>query len=228
VNYGRVIPAEFLSRPNRFIAHVRLADAPESLHAVHVKNTGRCRELLIPGVRVWLKESDNPDRKTKYSLITVEKAGFGLINLDSQAPNRVALEMLSAENPVAEIKREYSWGDSRLDFALFPADGPLTLIEVKGVTLERDGVAIFPDAPTERGLKHVGELMKAKASGFEARILFIIQMKGVTVFRPNDETHPAFGEALRAAKRAGVEILARDCIVTSDGIQADCPVPVQL
>ena len=222
--YDTVIPGAFIARPNRFIARVQINGAEET---VHVKNTGRCRELLIPGARVWLAEGANPGRKTRYDLVAVEKGGL-LINMDSQAPNRAAAEALPRLFPgTAEIRSEVTWGDSRLDLL---AKGPAgdTYIEVKGCTLEQDGVALFPDAPTERGVKHLRELEKVVAAGHRAALLIIIQMKGVRVFRPNRRTHPAFADALAHARAAGVEVLACDCLVTPDSLTVDAPVPVEL
>lgn len=230
MKYKNIKAGEFVSRPNRFIAQVMIDG---ELHTVHVKNTGRCRELLVPGCRVYLEESDNPSRKTKYDLVAVEKVvdgGVLIINMDSQIPNFVAEEWLRggalfSEN--ATIRREMKYGSSRFD--IYVEDGERrAFIEVKGVTLEADGVAMFPDAPTERGVKHVTELISAVNDGYEAYILFIVQMKGVNVFRPNDITHPQFGEALRRARDAGVGVLVVDCYVTPDSIVADAMVKVEL
>ena len=222
--YDTVIPGAFIARPNRFIARVQINGAEET---VHVKNTGRCRELLIPGARVWLAEGANPGRKTRYDLVAVEKGGL-LINMDSQAPNRAAAEALPRLFPgTAEIRSEVTWGDSRLDLL---AKGPAgdTYIEVKGCTLEQYGVALFPDAPTERGVKHLRELENAVRAGHAAALLIVIQMKGVRVFRPNRRTHPAFAEALLHARDAGVQVLARDCLVTPDSLTLDQAVEVEL
>ncbi len=229
--YDKISKATFLSRPNRFIARV-LLEGEEVV--VHVKNTGRCRELLYDGVTVYLARSANPARKTLYDLIAVEKRmpddTVQLVNLDSQLPNAVAAEylrtsgMFSAE---AVFRREVTHGDSRFDLCI--EDGrQITFVEVKGVTLERDGVALFPDAPTERGIKHLKGLAQCVAEGYDARVLFVIQMKGISCFSPNDDTHPAFGEALRAAAAAGVKVMAVDCIVTPHGLKADHPVYVVL
>lgn len=225
MKYNSVITAEFIDRPNRFIAHVRLSDG--SIETVHVKNTGRCRELLVPGCRVILADGENPARKTKYDLVKVEKPGIGLINMDSQAPNAMAYEWLCKNNPDAEIRREITYGSSRFDLCV-TENGKTTFIEVKGVTLESDGIAMFPDAPTERGVKHIRELIECKKAGFGAKILFVIQMKGVKCLIPNDETHPAFGAALRDAEAAGVEVGAYDCIVTDTSAVIDESVRVCL
>ena len=226
MRYQTVVPGCFLKRPNRFIAHVETAEGEQ---IVHVKNTGRCRELLIPGATVYLEKSGNPERKTAYDLVAVEKGSI-LINMDSQAPNRVFGEWAAAGGflpEVTAVRREYTYGDSRLDFCLETPAG-LHLVEVKGVTLERDGLALFPDAPTERGIKHIRELQRAAESGMEATLCFVIQMKGIHALSPNDETHPAFGAALREAAAAGVQIKAWDCLVTPDTLVIDQPVPVLL
>ena len=218
MKYENIVEGVFLSRPNRFIAQV-LIDGKEQ--TVHVKNTGRCKELLIKGAAVWLQKSDNPLRKTAYDLIAVKK-GDELINMDSQIPNAVAEEWLKKAtlfSPDAVIKREVTFGNSRFD--LFVEDrNRKAFIEVKGVTLENDGVASFPDAPTLRGIKHINELIKCAERGFEAYIIFIIQMKGVHLFTPNYETHPEFGEALKMASEKGAKIIALDCFVTPDSIEA--------
>lgn len=230
MRYEKIKEGIFLDRPNRFIARVRVDDTIET---VHVKNTGRCKELLLPDSKVYLSVSDNPKRKTKYDLIAVEKRiaeASLLINMDSQIPNDVAEEWLKREKLFSEnasIKREVRYGSSRFDF--FITDGNRkAFLEVKGVTLEENGTAMFPDAPTERGVKHIRELMQCIKEGYEAYILFVIQMKSVTKFRPNDATHPAFGETLREAERAGVKIFATDCIVTSDSISPDKRIAVRL
>lgn len=223
IKYEKVKRGVFLERPNRFIAKVEING---SIETVHVKNTGRCRELLIEGAMVYLSESDNPLRKTKYDLICVEKqTGNGniLINMDSQIPNDVAGEWLKkgklfSENAV--IKREVKFGNSRFDFYI--EDGKRkAFLEVKGVTLENNGVAMFPDAPTQRGVKHIRELVSCLEEGYESYILFIIQMKGVDVFKPNYITDPDFSKALKAASASGVKIIALDSIVASDSIVAD-------
>lgn len=202
MEYSKVREATFLRRPNRFIAQV-LIDGKE--HTVHVKNTGRCRELLLPGARVILSEADNPDRKTKYDLIAVEKPSLGLINIDSQAPNRVVQEWLTDMHPDV-LKPEYTFGRSRLDFYLECGDDKI-LMEVKGCTLEVDGIGYFPDAPTERGAKHLRELAHAVRLGYSCFIVFVIQMEGVTEVRPNRNTDPDFAAAWEEAKAAGVRFL---------------------
>lgn len=224
MTYDRIRPGTFLDRPNRFIAHVEIGGVVET---VHVKNTGRCRELLIPGARVYVQECDNPVRKTRFDLIAVEKGSL-LINMDAQAPNTVAAEVLPRLFPdLTQLRREVSHGDSRFDLYLErPAER--RFVEVKGVTLEQDGVALFPDAPTLRGIKHLHGLTRCLREGFQATVLFIIQMKGVTAFRPNDAAHPEFAEALRQAAAAGVDVRAVDCLVTPTSLVADAPVPVEL
>lgn len=231
MKYTEIKKGSFLSRPNRFIAKV-LIDGNEE--TVHVKNTGRCKELLTPGATVYLYVSDNKSRKTKYDLIAVEKIREGtvplLVNMDSQVPNTVAHEWLRicglfSENAV--IRREVTYGKSRFDFYIEDS-GRRAFLEVKGVTLENDGVASFPDAPTERGVKHINELISALGDGYEGYVLFVIQMKEVSLFKPNDTTHKAFGDALRSAQKAGVKILAVDCIVTPDSIKCDKPVDIKL
>lgn len=231
MNYSKVLAGEFVDRPNRFIAHVRVDGVVE---VVHVKNTGRCRELLLPGSRVYLAVSDNPSRKTKYDLIAVEKVSPSgktlLINMDSQAPNDVAGEWLAQGGLFGvgnEIRREVRHGASRFDFAI-DAAGHRHFLEVKGVTLERDGIALFPDAPTERGVKHLHELAGCVQAGYGAHVLFVVQMKGIREFRPNDAMHPAFGDALRQASQAGVKIWAMDCRVLPDNLELDAPVLVCL
>lgn len=231
IKYNKIKVAEFVDRPNRFIANV-LVDGASCV--AHVKNTGRCRELLVPGCTVILSESDNPARKTKYDLIAVYKVRRNkpplLINMDSQIPNDVAEEWLKSGclfSKSAVFKREVTFGKSRFDF--YVEDGSRkAFVEVKGVTLENDGVAMFPDAPTERGVKHLNELSEAIEHGYDAYIFFIIQMKDIKAFRPNDATHKAFGDALRAARKRGVKILALDCLVTDDTIQADGYIDVNL
>ena len=230
MKYHHIRKAEFLSRPNRFIARV-LIDGKEE--TVHVKNTGRCRELLTEGCTVYLEESDNPARKTRFDLVTVEKLRQGamplLVNMDSQIPNAAAEEWLKKGELFSEqavIRREYTYGDSRFDFRIEDG-GKVSFLEVKGVTLENDGVVLFPDAPTERGVKHIHELIRAKNEGFGAYILFVIQMKEVTEFRPNDAMHREFGDALREAEKVGVKLLAYDCIVTPDSMTIDRPVTIR-
>ena len=225
MHYENMIPGIFLSRPNRFIAHVEIGGREE---IVHVKNTGRCRELLAPGARVWCQRSHNPSRKTKYDLITVRK-GERLINMDSQAPNIAAGEWLRSGGlgPVKDLKAESLHGDSRFDFS-FTLEGRPCFLEVKGVTLEHDGVCAFPDAPTDRGTKHLRGLTAAAKEGFGAYVLFVIQMPDVKYLHPNDATDPAFGAALREAAENGVTILAMDCAVTEDTMALRLPVPVNL
>ena len=214
MKYLKTCQAKFIDRPNRFIAHVELNGDVET---VHVKNTGRCKELLIPGVTVILEESDNESRKTKYDLIAVYKENFGLINIDSQAPNKVAKEWLE-DKDYTFIKPEYTYGNSRIDFYMEKEDKKY-LMEVKGCTLERDGVGYFPDAPTERGVKHIYELIKAKEDGYEVALAFVIQMEGVNEVLPNISTHPEFGTAMSAAKEAGVKILFIKCKVYEDRLE---------
>ena len=231
MKYDKVITGRFLNRPNRFIAEVEIDGKP---HTVHVKNTGRCRELLIPGCTVYLSVADEPQRKTKYDLIAVQKQRIGkpplLINMDSQAPNHAVAEWLPNSGLFSEkavIRREVTHSLSRFDF--YAEDGPArTFLEVKGVTLERDGIALFPDAPTERGIKHLRELTACIQDGYEAYVLFVIQMKDIHRFSPNDETHAVFGEALRAASHAGVNLLAMDCTVTEDSMTIDKSIPIVL
>jgi len=216
----------FLDRPNRFIAHVEIDGAVE---VCHVKNTGRCRELLVPGTTVYLERSSNPQRKTKYDLIGVCKGAL-MINMDSHAPNKVFGEFAAAGqflSGLSVIRPEFTWEDSRFDFRLEDREGPI-FVEVKGVTLEIGGEARFPDAPTERGIKHLRGLQRAVEQGYRAAVVFVIQMKGVTRFSPNDETHPAFGQALRQAVDSGVQIFAYDCRVTPDTLEIDQPVSVVL
>lgn len=219
MKYENIVKGVFLSRPNRFIAQVLIEGKEQT---VHVKNTGRCKELLVKGNEVWLQKSDNPLRKTAYDLIAVKKGDL-LVNMDSQIPNAVAAEWLKKGNlfsKQAVIKREVTFGNSRFD--LFIEDGNRkAFVEVKGVTLENDGIASFPDAPTLRGVKHINELIKCTECGFEAYIIFIIQMKGVHLFTPNYKTHREFGEVLKSAQEKGVRIIALDCIVTENSIEAD-------
>lgn len=227
MRYNQIVPATFLARPNRFVAEVLLSDG----HTVvcHVKNTGRCRELLIPGTQVWLEESDNPARKTAYDLIAVEK-GKRIVNMDSQAPNRVFREWAVSCGVFGErvsIRPEYRFGESRLDFCMETERG-LHLAEVKGVTLEEQGHARFPDAPTERGVRHIRELQRAVENGIDATLFFVIQMENIQSLRPNDETHPAFGAAMREAAAAGVRMMAWDCQVTPDTLTICRQVPVLL
>ena len=223
MTYKTVRTGIFRARPNRFIAIVDI-DGTDTV--CHVKNTGRCKELLIPGCTVFLEQADHPARKTPYDLIAVYK-GERLINMDSQAPNAVAAAYLAARFPDATIRREVTYGDSRFDFHIENGEEKW-YIEVKGCTLEIDNIGYFPDAPTERGVKHIRHLIRAAEEGYRAAILFIIQMEGVAAIRPNDVTHPAFGAALRDAAAAGVEVWATDCVVTPDTLTHKHPVPVQL
>ena len=225
MHYGTMVQGTFIARPNRFIAHVEIDGKQE---VCHVKNTGRCRELLPPGAQVWCQVSGNPNRKTKYDLITVRK-GDRFINMDSQAPNTAAKEWLlsGALGKVENLRPETVHGDSRFDFS-FTLDGKPCLMEVKGVTLENDGVCAFPDAPTERGVKHLKGLTRAAQDGYGAFVLFVIQMPDVKYLRPNDATDPAFGAALREAAKAGVTVLAMDCGVTPDTMEIRLPVLVRL
>lgn len=224
MRYQTVIPGRFLSRPNRFVAQV---ETEEGVETVHVKNTGRCRELLVPGARVYLERSGSPNRKTAFDLIAVEK-GTLLVNMDAQAPNRVFAEWLEPRLPAgAVLRREYVYGDSRLDFCVESPEGRF-LIEVKGVTLEAGGAARFPDAPTERGVKHIRELQKAAEAGLGAALFFVVQMEGMSSVAPNDETHPAFGKALREAASHGVGVWAWDCAVTPESLEIRREVPVLL
>jgi len=209
--YENIVAGEFVCRPNRFIAHVKIKDKIET---VHVKNTGRCKELLIPKCKVYLSYSDNPNRKTKYDLIAVEKQGFGIINIDSQAPNQVVLEWLKTKD-FNVIKPEFTFGDSRLDFYMEKGERKM-LMEVKGCTLEVDKIGYFPDAPTERGTKHLKELIKAVNDGFECYICFVIQMEGVDVVKPNVSTDKKFADAYNDAINNGVKVLFLTCTVASD------------
>lgn len=242
MRYKNIHKAIFLARPNRFIARV-LLDGEEL--TVHVKNTGRCRELLVPGCTVYLEKSGNPARKTAYDLVAVEKAApdgtCRLINMDSQAPNKLFEEWARSGQFVPGLtllRPETTWGNSRFDFyweaegraGYKPAQTPLRrgFVEVKGCTLEEGGWTYFPDAPTERGVKHLEELLRARQEGYEAAVCIIIQMAAVDGFSPNDRTHPAFGEALRRAAAGGVEVLAYACDVTPEEVRMTAPVPVKL
>ncbi len=231
MRYEQVVTARFLTRPNRFIAHCELAGR---VVTAHVKNTGRCRELLVPGATVYLQDHRDAPRKTRYSLIAVDKGGL-LINMDSQAPNHVVREALAAGclSPVAFpptlIRPETTWGDSRLDFYLAGEEpGQQGFVEVKGVTLEEEGVVLFPDAPTQRGAKHLATLAQAVAAGYEAMALFLVQMSGVSYFTPNWRTDPDFAAALQLAAAAGVRVTAYTCQVTPDSLLLDAPLPVRL
>lgn len=211
MQYENITKALFISRPNRFIAEVEIDGKPET---VHVKNTGRCKELLLPGCEVWLTAPGTPNRKTKYDLVAVRKSNGMLINMDSQAPNKVVKEWLAKQN-YDKIVPEYTYGASRIDFYM-ERGKERYLMEVKGCTLEVDGVGYFPDAPTERGIKHLRELMKAVEDGYHAIILFVIQMDEVREVRANVATHPEFGIALEEAKNAGVEVKFLNCHVEPD------------
>lgn len=226
MKYEKIERATFLSRPNRFIAQ---ADLHGEIETVHVKNTGRCKELLIPGTPIILEESGNPNRKTKYDLICVKKQDRW-INMDSQVPNKAAAEWIQKGNLFPEnvtLYPERKYGNSRFDIYV---ESPVrrAFVEVKGVTLEEQNIARFPDAPTERGVKHIEELMRCLKKGYEAYLLFVIQMKGIYKFEPNWDTHEKFGETLKAARAAGVKLLAYDCLITEDTIEMQDPVPIDL
>ena len=228
MQYQTVKKAVFLRRPNRFIAQVALEGVEET---VHVKNTGRCRELLVPGAVVYLEDCGRPGRKTRYDLVAVEK-GERLINMDAQAPNKVFGEWAAAGGfraGLTLLRPETAWGNSRFDFYWEASEtGRKGFVEVKGVTLEEGGAVYFPDAPTERGVKHVEELMACRAAGYEAALCLVVQMEGVAFWSPNDRTHPAFGAAVRRAAAAGVELLCMDCKVTPDSLTMGRPVEVRL
>lgn len=232
--YPRMRQARFLSRPNRFVAWVEL-DGQEVL--CHVKNTGRCRELLLPGAEVWIQQAEEGAvRKTAYDLIAVRK-GARLINMDAQAPNHAAEEWIRSgglfrawnepERRLDLLKPECRYGNSRFDFYL-ETQGRRAFLEVKGVTLEEDGIVLFPDAPTQRGVKHLEELCACLEEGYHACLLLVVQMEDVRCFRPNDRTHPEFGKALRRAASLGVEVLAYDCRITEQSMEIRRPVPVEL
>lgn len=231
MQYKKVVEGRFISRPNRFVAIVNIDGKDIS---VHVKNTGRCKELLVEGAKVYLEDSMNDARKLRYSLIAVEK-GNTLVNMDSQAPNKIAGEgllsgtiTLGGMDTLDVVKAEQTFGKSRFDFYVKDKSGKEGYLEVKGVTLENDGVVAFPDAPTERGVKHINELVEAKKQGYYAGILFVVQMSGMKVFAPNDGTHRAFGDALRNAKDNGVEILVKECNVTPDTLAISKDIPADL
>ena len=211
MKYGNITKARFIDRPNRFTAHVELN---RQIETVHVKNTGRCRELLWPGAEVWLTAPETAGRKTRFDLVAVRKENGLLINIDSQAPNRVVREWLERQD-YDRIVPEYTFGASRIDFYLERGEEK-TLMEVKGCTLEVDGIGYFPDAPTERGVKHLRELAEAVKQGYHAVIAFAIQMDGVTEVRPNAETHPEFAEAMAEAAAAGVQVLFLPCHAEPD------------
>ena len=225
MKYGTMVPGRFVARPNRFIAHVEIDGKVE---ICHVKNTGRCRELLPVGAEVWCQVANDPKRKTKFDLITVRK-GDRLINMDSQAPNTAAKEWLlgGGLGEIEDLKAETFHGDSRFDFS-FTMDGKKCFLEVKGVTLEDDGVCAFPDAPTERGVKHLKGLTQAAQDGYGAFVLFVVQMADVKYLHPNDKTDPAFGKALREAAGNGFTILSMDCAVTEDEMHIRLPILVKL
>lgn len=214
MKYRTIKTGIFENRPNRFIAHVWIDG---TLETVHVKNTGRCKELLLPGSTVILEDCDNPNRKTRYDLIAVYKEGLGLINMDSQAPNKVVAEWLKTQN-YDYIKPEYTYGKSRVDFYM-EKDGEKYLMEVKGCTLEVDGIGYFPDAPTERGVKHLRELAEAAKQGYHCYIAFVIQMPGITTVLPNEATHPEFKVAFEEAVAAGVKVLYLQCEIQEDEIK---------
>ena len=225
MRYANMVPGIFRNRPNRFIAHVEI-DGKEQV--VHVKNTGRCRELLVPGAMVWCQRSDNPARKTQYDLITVRK-GQRLINMDSQAPNAAAREWLESGGlgNIDNLRQETVYRDSRFDFS-FTREGRTCFLEVKGVTLEENGVCAFPDAPTQRGAKHLRGLAEAARQGYGAYVLFVIQMADVKYLHPNDRTDPDFGAALREAAAQGVKVLAVRCQISEDEMYISGSVPVHL
>lgn len=224
MTYQAVLPGVFLARPNRFIAHVEIDG---EVCVCHVKNTGRCRELLVPGAEVYVEESRNPTRKTKYDLIAVKKGGL-LINMDSQAPNKAAGEALHRLIPgLTLLRAETTFGNSRFDFYAETEQNEKWFIEVKGVTLEENGEVRFPDAPTQRGAKHLRELCLCVEQGYRACVLFVIQMKGVQYFTPNTATDPEFAEALRFAAGHGVQVLAYDCLVAPDSMILDSPVEIR-
>ena len=226
MRYTNIMAGKFLARPNRFIAHVEIAGREE---IVHVKNTGRCKELLLPGATVYVQHFPEGKRKTKYDLIAVEKQNL-LINMDSQAPNKVVQEWLMEQEPFGKItylKPECKHGDSRFDFYL-ETEAKKMFIEVKGVTLEEKGVVMFPDAPTERGVKHVQELCHCLEQGYEATIIFVVQMSGSRYFTPNRRTHAAFATALEQAAASGVQLMALTCAVTPDSLIINGTLPIHL
>ncbi len=226
MRYDNIHKGKFLSRPNRFIANVEIDGKAE---VCHVKNTGRCKELLIEGCTVWLEHSDSESRKTAFDLVAVEK-GDRLINMDSQAPNKAVGEWLREKMPFGEsfsVYPEKKYGNSRFDFYLESQDRKI-FMEVKGCTLEKDGVVLFPDAPTIRGVKHIDELSHCLDEGYESYIMILVQMSDVKYFTPNYDTHPEFGEALEKASRKGVKILCYDCNVTHDSMTVGKPVKVKL
>lgn len=226
MKYSNIQEARFISRPNRFIAEIEVGGKRE---VCHVKNTGRCKELLVPNAKIYVQYSDNPERKTKWDLISVRKENE-LINMDSQAPNKVFGEWVKNGNFISEIskiKPECRYKNSRFDFYIEAGDRKI-FAEIKGVTLEENGIVMFPDAPTERGVKHIKELCECVKDGYEAYIFFIIQMKNCRFFTPNRATHSAFADALCEAEKSGVCINALNCIVTSDELTIDRPVEIRL
>lgn len=226
MQYQNIVPGRFVDRPNRFIAHVEING---QVQTVHVKNTGRCKELLVPGATVYLEGNDDPNRKTAWDLVAVQK-GERLINMDSQAPNRLFSEWVHGGNflpNVTLVRSETRFGDSRLDFYM-EADGKKHFVEVKGVTLEEGGIVRFPDAPTLRGVKHLEELIRAHEQGYESWVCFVVQMPDVKWFEPNDRTHPQFGQTLRRAHSAGVHVLAVDCETAPGRVIICGEIPVHL
>ena len=226
MRYKHIVQGKFLERPNRFIAHVEVQGRQET---VHVKNTGRCRELLLPGAEVYLEKSDNPSRKTMYDLVAVRK-GQMLVNMDSQAPNKAVEEWLYTKElfpDLVKVRPETTYGNSRFDFYV-ETTAERIFMEVKGVTLENDGVVSFPDAPSERAVKHVEELVQAHRDGYRVYVLFVIQMEAAKYFTPNAVTYPEFAQALAWASEQGVRVLAYNCLVTEDSMEIRHPVPVRL
>ena len=231
MKYQNIVEGKFLERPNRFISYCEIDN---NIEKVHVKNTGKCKELLIPNCKVYLEESDNPNRKTKYSLIAVQKDNR-LINMDSQVPNKVVYEALvnnkislpGLNENIIKIKPETTYENSRFDIYI-ETENKRAFIEVKGVTLEEDDIVMFPDAKTERGVKHINELVKASKEGYLSYVVFVIQMSDVKYFTPNDKMHKELGDALRFAKDNGVNILAYDCFVSNDNIEIKDEVKVIL
>ncbi len=224
MNYNNVVKGEFQDRPNRFIANVIINGKTE---VCHVKNTGRCKELLVKGATVYLQKSDNPNRKTQYDLIAVQK-GERLINMDSQIANDVAVEYIfELFDNITFVKPECKYGNSRFDIYVETKTDKI-FVEVKGVTLENDGVVRFPDAPTERGIKHLKELQKAVTEGYKAYVLFVVQMDNVQHFEPNRDTHPEFAETLKEVSEKGVNVLAYQCEVTPESIKIKKPIPVKI
>lgn len=229
MEYKKIVKGIFRERPNRFIAYVDVEGMGNNPQVVHVKNTGRCKELLVDDATVYLEESDNPNRKTKYDLVVVRK-NERIINMDSQAPNKVVQEWLEKNGLYKNTKLvvpEKKYGESRFDFYI-EGDNKKAWMEVKGVTLEKDGVVLFPDAPSERAVKHIEHLIKAKEEGFDAYIMFVVQMENVKYFTPNKDTHAAFAEALLKAESKGVKIMSYDCVVTEKELKINKPVEVKL